>query len=100
MVAPMYGSGGTRYKNLESFAAGLPVVSTSIGFNGLDVVDGVHVLVREKPQDLANAAIEVIENKILREKLVKNAKLLVKDKYDWEPIATRLSQIYEEIAKS
>jgi glycosyltransferase involved in cell wall biosynthesis len=73
MVAPMYGSGGTRYKNLESFAAGLPVVSTSIGFNGLDVVDGVHVLVREKPQDLANAAIEVIENKILREKLVKNA---------------------------
>lgn len=99
MVAPMYGSGGTRYKNLESFASGLPVVSTSIGFNGLDVVDGQEVLVREKPEDLAKAAIEVIENNKLREKLAKNAKLLVKQRYDWESIARSLSQIYEEIAK-
>lgn len=100
MVAPMYGSGGTRYKNLESFAAGLPVVSTSIGFNGLDVVDGRDVLVREKPIELAEAAIKVIEDKNLREKLASNAKKLVQAKYDWESIANNLSEIYEEIARS
>lgn len=99
MVAPMYGSGGTRYKNLESFASGLPVVSTSIGFNGLDVKDGVNVLIREKPEDLAEAAIEVIENKKLYERLSKNARELVKQKYDWQSIALSLSKIYEEITR-
>lgn len=100
LVAPIYGGGGTRYKNLESFASGLPVITTSIGIGGTDAKDGVNVIVRDKPEDIADAIIELIKNKKLYNKLSENAKKLVREKYDWDPIATHLSQIYEQIANS
>lgn len=97
LVAPLYGAGGTRYKNLEAFASGLPVVTTSIGIGGIEVVDGWHVIIRDEPEGLAQAAVEVIQDKILAEKIAINARKLVEEKYDWKPIANQLSQIYEEL---
>ncbi|PRY48144.1 glycosyltransferase involved in cell wall biosynthesis [Geodermatophilus tzadiensis] len=54
-VVPVRFGGGTRVKILEAFALGVPVVSTSLGCEGLDVVDGVHLLVANDPEQLAAA---------------------------------------------
>lgn len=100
LVAPIYGGGGTRYKNFEAFASGLPVVTTSIGIGGTNAKNGVHVIVRDTPGEIAKAAVELIENPELYKKIAENAKKLVKDKYDWDSIAKNLSNIYENLGKS
>ncbi len=97
LVAPIYGGGGTRYKYLESFASGLPVVTTSIGIRGIDVKDGEEVIIRDDPEDLADAALKLLSDAILYKKIATNAKKMVAEIYDWDPIAKKLSDIYEKL---
>lgn len=97
LVAPIYGGGGTRYKNFEAFASGLPVVTTSIGIGGTNAKDGEHVIIRDEPEQIAQAAVDLIEDDILYRKIAKNAKEMVAQKYDWDPIAQKLSSIYESL---
>lgn len=97
MVAPIYGSGGTRYKNFEAFASSLPVVTTSIGIGGIDCLDGRDVIIRDDPADLAQMAVKLIEDKTLYQKIAANAKKLVGEKYDWDSISEHLSRIYDEL---
>lgn len=99
LVAPIFGGGGTRYKNLEAFASGLPVVTTSIGIRGTDAKDGREVIVRDDPEDIATSASEILNNPKLYQKIAANAKKMVKQKYDWDPIAKKLSLIYEELGR-
>lgn len=100
LVAPIYGGGGTRYKNFEAFASGLPVVTTSIGIGGTDAKDGVEVIIRDKPDEIAMAAINLIKDKKLYKRIAKNALEMVQKKYDWDPIAKKLSNIYQELGKA
>lgn len=99
LVAPIYGGGGTRYKNFEAFASGLPVVTTSIGIRGTDADDGREVIIRDKPEDIAEAAINLLRDKKLYNKAAQNARKMVREKYDWDPIARKLSDIYVELGK-
>ncbi|MDO8619116.1 MAG: glycosyltransferase family 4 protein [Candidatus Daviesbacteria bacterium] len=99
LVAPIYGGGGTRYKNFEAFASGLPVVTTSIGIGGTDAKDGSEVIIRNTPEAIAEAAVMLIRDDKLYQKIAVNAKKMVAQKYDWDPIAQKLSKIYEELGK-
>ena len=97
LVAPIFGGGGTRYKNLEAFASGLPVVTTSIGIRGTAAKEGTEVIIRDNPDDIANATTELLNNPKLYQKIAKNAKKMVAEIYDWDPIAKKLSSIYEQL---
>lgn len=99
LVAPIYGGGGTRYKNFEAFASGLPVVTTSIGIGGTDARDGIEVVIRDKPEEIANAAVDLIKDPNKSRKIAENAKKLVKEKYSWDQISQKLSQIYEGLGR-
>lgn len=99
LVAPIYGGGGTRYKNFEAFASGLPVVTTSIGIRGTKAKDGVEVIIRDDPSDIADCVVELLDNGKLYDKIVANAQVLVKKEYDWDPIAEKLSRIYLNLSK-
>lgn len=99
LVAPLYGGGGTRYKNFEAFASGLPVVTTSIGIGGTEAKDGVEVVVRNAPDEIAEAAVELLKNPAQANAIAESAKKLVKNKFDWDPIAKHLSKIYERLGK-
>jgi glycosyltransferase involved in cell wall biosynthesis len=83
LVVPLRAGGGTRLKILEAFAAGVPVVSTSLGAAGLDVVDGEHLLVAERPDQLAGAAVRLVDDDGLAERLARGARALVEERYDW-----------------
>jgi glycosyltransferase involved in cell wall biosynthesis len=99
LVAPIYGAGGTRYKNFEAFASGLPIVTTSIGIGGTEAIDGRDVIIKDKPEDLAEWAVKVIKDQKLHATLSENGVELVKTKYDWDSISKHLSQIYQQLGK-
>lgn len=99
LVAPIYGGGGTRYKNLEAFASGLPVVTTTLGIGGTDAKDGTEVIIKDEPGEIATATVNLLKNKDLYKRISQNAKNMVREKYDWDPIAKKLSDLYEDLGR-
>lgn len=99
MVAPIRGSGGTRLKILEAMAAGLPVVSTSIGVSGLKMVDGENVLIADTPYDLAKKALILLKNPKLSEKIGKRGQKHIRKYFDWRSIVKLHDPIYEDLVK-
>lgn len=98
LIAPIYGPGGTRYKILEAMASGIPVITTSCGIEGLGVTDGVEAVIRDNPEELAQATIKILGNPELYSKQAENANKMVRIKFDWETIADQLDKIYEKVA--
>ena len=85
---PMDSGGGTRLKVLESFAAGVPVISTPVGIEGVDAVHGQHAWICDKSQ-MANDIVHLLRNAEITETIALNARLLAKDRYDWQSIGDR-----------
>lgn len=100
LIAPIYGGGGTRYKNFEAFASGLPVITTSIGIGGIKAKNGLQVVIRDEPEEIAEAAIALLNNPDQAIKIAEEARKFVKNKFDWDPIAKNLSRIYEQLGKT
>ena len=96
-LAPIRTGSGTRLKILEAFAAGVPVVSTSIGYEGLHVVPEKHLLVGDSPEALIASIERLIDSLSLREALVQHARTLVEKAYDWRKIVDDLDRDYIEM---
>ena len=69
VLVPLRFGSGTRLKILESFAYGVPVVTTSLGAEGLDVDPGVHLLVADDPLAFADAVARLCQDADLRRRL-------------------------------
>jgi len=83
-IVPLHAGGGTRLKILEAFAAGVPVVSTSIGAEGLDVVADRHLLIADTAPAFADAVIRVLRGTDLPASYsTEDAYRLAKETYDW-----------------
>ena len=89
-VVPLRVGGGTRLKILDSMSMGLPVVSTSLGCEGLAVRDGDELLVRDGTEEFAAAVMEILSDPGLRSRLRLNARRLVESRYDWRRMFERL----------
>lgn len=100
MVVPLRIGGGSRLKILEAFAAGLPVVSTRIGAEGLCVESGVHLTVVEDVAALAPALVAGLRNLAPGQAQVEKARGLVEAQYDWIILADQLDAIWERIAET
>lgn len=99
MVTPIRGSGGTRLKILEALAAGLPVVSTSIGVAGLDLKNGKEVLISDDMDGLAEHAVDLLRNPKRAKKIGLAGKKYVRDKFDWVAINKLHDKIYKQVTK-
>lgn len=95
-VVPLRQGGGTRLKILEAMALGTAVVSTTKGAEGLDVVDGEHLLIADEPQAFAQATVRLMRDESLRRYLTQNARRLVEQRYDWRVIGAQFVQLVEE----
>lgn len=96
-IAPIFGPGGTRLKILGAMATGLPIISTKIGVNGLEVKADQEVLLAETPEEFVSQMMKIIIDKDLYQKVRINAHNLVKKKYSWPLIADRLEGVYYNI---
>jgi glycosyltransferase involved in cell wall biosynthesis len=82
---------GTRLKILEAFAVGRPVVSTAKGAEGLDALDGAHLLIREEPAEIAGAVIDLWNTPQLRKSLCDEALDFLRRRYSWSVAAERIA---------
>lgn len=86
LAVPLYAGSGTRLKILEAFAAGLPVVSTAKGVEGLDVTPGRHFLTAETVSDFVDALGQVFAEPDLGTALARGALAFVRDRHSVETL--------------
>lgn len=91
-IVPLRVGGGTRLKILDAWAMGKAVVSTSVGCEGLQAVDGENILIRDTPDAFADAIRQVLENDNLRQDLERNARRTAERTYAWSKVGTAIRE--------
>ena len=82
-VAPLTKGSGTRLKILSYLASGKAVVASTKAAEGLEAHAGVHLLLRDEPEDFVRAVRTLLDDPEMRRDLGRNGRRLVKDRYDW-----------------
>jgi glycosyltransferase involved in cell wall biosynthesis len=95
-VVPLRVGGGTRLKILEAMAAGVPVVSTALGAEGLDAVPNTHYLLANRPTDVVEA-ITLVHDLATRDRIVEAARAFARSRYDWSILGEKLYQTHSEL---
>jgi len=98
VAVPLRHAGGTRIKILEAFAHRIPVVSTRLGAEGLEVRDGEHLLLRDDPEDFAAACLSLLEDGSLRASLAAQAAELFDERYRWDNIHPLIAAVAGSVA--
>jgi glycosyltransferase involved in cell wall biosynthesis len=96
MVVPLRIGGGSRLKILESLAAGLPVVSTTVGAEGLELEPGKDFLRADTAEELARMLADCLENPGPCQAMATRARSGVLGKYDWDTLAAKLETVWEK----
>lgn len=96
-VVPLNVGGGSRLKILEAMAAGVPVVSTTRGAEGLVVRNGKDILLVESNKEFVDAVIGLADNQELRNRIIAGGRALVGERYDWSKIGATLLGDYLEL---
>lgn len=91
--------GGTRLKILEAFAAGLPVVSTPVGCEGIDAVHGQHLWIADREQ-FAATVLDALAAPGLATEFAERGRHLARSRYDWTAIGQRACDAVESVLAS
>jgi polysaccharide biosynthesis protein PslH len=97
VVVPIRTGSGTRLKILEAMAAGVPVVSTRVGAEGLSVEDGVNIVLADREAEIVRGLDRVISSEPLAHQLCESGKKLVTERYDWSIPGGQLYRIHCEM---
>jgi polysaccharide biosynthesis protein PslH len=94
-IVPLRIGGGTRLKIFEAMAAGVPVVSTSIGAEGLPVSSGKDCYIADSPRDFADHCVELLNDSALRSRIASAGRALVSSRCSWEHASRCFDQILQ-----
>jgi glycosyltransferase involved in cell wall biosynthesis len=95
LAVPLLSGGGVRVKILEAMAMGVPVISTTIGCEGLAVRNREHLLIADTPREFAEACAAVLRDEGLARKIALNARRLIAQQYDANVALKSLDSAYE-----
>jgi len=95
-VVPLRVGGGSRLKILEAMAMEKVVLSTSVGAEGLDVSDGKDIILKDRAQDFADAACEILKNPGQFNQYEKVGRELILVSYTWDAISKVMNDVWEQ----
>lgn len=95
-ILPLRIGGGTRMKVYEAMAAGLPVISTTVGVEGLAGRPGLDLLIGDSPEEFADRCVELLDNSDLRTKIADAGYRLVSEKCSWEAVSKHFETLLVE----
>lgn len=98
VVTPLRVGSGTRLKILEAMAAGVPVVSTSLGAEGIAATPDRDILIADTPVDLTKATERVVTTPAIWKQLSAAGMALVRDQYGWPSLGQRLFAVHQQLA--
>jgi polysaccharide biosynthesis protein PslH len=93
-VVPILSGGGTRLKVLEAMSVGKAIVSTTVGCEGLNGINGTHYILADDPDTFAKEVIRLFQDSLYRKNLGLNARKFVEEYYDYAMICNKLNEIY------
>jgi glycosyltransferase involved in cell wall biosynthesis len=94
-ICPLRDGGGTRLKILDAMSQGIPIVSTSIGCEGIPVTDEVNILLSDSPEQFFKQLFRLLTDIELCSRLSQNARRFVEENFSAEAVGEKLSQCYE-----
>ncbi len=94
-IVPLLSGSGMRVKVLNALSMGLPVVSTTVGAEGIRVTHGENILLADTPEEFSEAIIRLLKEPQLGERLGKSGRELMETHYSWDVVAPQLLQAYE-----
>jgi glycosyltransferase involved in cell wall biosynthesis len=92
-VIPLFVGSGTRIKAFEAMAMGRPVVSTTLGVEGLDVTDGENFVRADSADAFAEAILTLLGDASMRARIAASARQLVEGRFSWSRVARQFEQI-------
>jgi glycosyltransferase involved in cell wall biosynthesis len=95
-VIPLFVGSGTRIKAFEAMAMGRPVVSTTLGIEGLDVTDGENFLRADDAEAFARSILALLDDASLRTRIADAARRLMEDRFSWSRVARQFEAICQE----
>ena len=99
-VVPLRIGGGTRIKIFEAMALAKPVVSTTIGAQGLPVRHGENVLLADAPETFAEQAVRLLRDRSERQRLGRAGRSLVESRYNWAAAADVVEGVLQKVSES
>ncbi len=99
MIVPLRGGSGMRVKILNALAMGLPVVSTSVGCEGIDVTSGDDILIADDVKTLVQRIVTLFQDQQLQQTLSKNGVRLIQERYSWKALYSQVEASVAAISK-
>ncbi len=97
-ILPLRIGGGTRMKVYEAMAAGLPMVSTTVGMEGLACVPGRDILVGDTPSAFAQQCVTLLDDPALGRTIAASALRLVEDECSWDAVSRQFEDVLEQVS--
>lgn len=95
LIVPVRAGGGMRVKILEALARGLPIVSTTIGYEGIELTPEQHLLVGDTPEAFAAALVRLLRDPALGRRLAADGRRVAEQVYDWRVVNPGVEAAYE-----
>lgn len=95
-IVPLLSGGGMRVKIVDGWRWGLPIVSTTVGAEGIHYRDRENILIADSPQDFAEAVIEVLKDPNLSDRLREKGRGWVEETYNWRAVYPAWDAVYGE----
>ncbi|MEX1025184.1 MAG: glycosyltransferase family 4 protein [Planctomycetota bacterium] len=100
LVVPLSIGGGTRLKIVEALAMDTPVISTTIGAEGLGLEHGRHLLTADDGESFARAVLELVGDRSAARRLAETGGSFVRERFPWPRLGARLVEIWRDVASA